>query len=318
MTEIHPLTGMETERWAHPSLLIVATDLTDLDLLMPFAFDQAAQSGARLILLHVLASGTGLAVDESGMPSYDPASALEYAARTMEPWCAAVHKQSIGCDALVREGHAARQIVSAARQFHADRILLGARGRNRLSQLLLGSVTEQVLRSVQLPVMTVGPEARLAEGASEQEKVVLYATLLREASRPSAALAGQLAADQGVKLVLLHVLPPEDRTMHKTPLSGLDSVVLHELSQLAAETVAREAEPVVAHGNPVIEILAASVALHASLIVLSAAEHTGLDRLTRDRTVCRVLAHARCPVLTLHEPLAQPVATGAKPLALHK
>jgi len=43
-------------RWTDPSVILVATDLNDLSRLMPFAIEQAKESKARLILLHVLPS----------------------------------------------------------------------------------------------------------------------------------------------------------------------------------------------------------------------------------------------------------------------
>ena len=73
-------------RWIRPSVILVATDLSDLDRLMPFAIQEAHQSGARLILLHVLAASNGMAVDAVGMPYYDPAGAIGFAAKTLEPW----------------------------------------------------------------------------------------------------------------------------------------------------------------------------------------------------------------------------------------
>ena len=39
-------------RWTHPATILVATDLSDLDHLMPFALEQAGETGARLIFLH--------------------------------------------------------------------------------------------------------------------------------------------------------------------------------------------------------------------------------------------------------------------------
>ena len=195
-------------RWTHPATILVATDLSDLDHLMPFALEQAGETGARLILLHVLpASVAVIAADASGMPYYNTSSALETAEEMLRPWCEVAARRGIRCDELVREGHPTQQIAAAVRQFQADRVLLGTRSRSKLGKLLLGSVAEQVLRSVYLPVMTVGPEAHLPV-ASGEERVVLHATTLRETSRPSAALACQVAATRNAKLVLLHVLPP--------------------------------------------------------------------------------------------------------------
>ena len=36
-----------TNRWTHPEVILVATDLSDLDRLMAFAVEQAANTGAR-------------------------------------------------------------------------------------------------------------------------------------------------------------------------------------------------------------------------------------------------------------------------------
>ncbi len=325
MPDTDPGTGLATgnDRWTRPAVILVATDLSDLDRLMPFAFEQASGTGARLILLHVLAVGGNMAVDAVGMPYYDPAGALDFATKTLEPWCTLARQQKIACDALVREGNAAQQIAASVRQFQADRILLGTRSRSKMSKLLLGSVAEQVLRSVNLPVITVGPEAHLPVESSGQQKVVLHATRLSEASRPSAALACQIAASQGARLVLLHVLPPMDEMEKQGLPTGLDSTAMRELRALAAETGALKSsgctrvDPCVAHGNPSIEILAASAELHASLIVLGATHRAALQNLTRDRTIYRVLAHARCPVLTLRESVTPPTAGDAERLVFH-
>ena len=296
-------------RWTHPAVILVATDLGDLDRLMPFALQQAAETGARLILLHAIATAAAMSVDAVGMPYYDTSAALELAEKALRPWCEAARRRNIVCDGLVREGRAAQQVETAARQFQADRILLGTRSRSRLGKMLLGSVAEQVLRSVNLPVITVGPEAHLlvdtVAQTGREKRVVLHATTLRETSRPSAALACQITAGMNAKLVLLNVLPPIDLMLRSGQPTGADSAAMRELRLLAEETGAGcclQIEPVVAHGNPAIEILAQASERHASLIVLGATERSAFENLTRGRTIYQVLAHARCPVLSIREP----------------
>lgn len=317
------------DRWIHPAVILVATDLSDVDRLMPFALEQAAQTGARLVLLHVLGGTAAILTDAAGMPYYYPAGAMQYAARDLELFCEQAEKRGIPCNVLVREGNAAHQIGVAARQFRADRVLLGTRSRSRLGKLLLGSVAAQVLRSVNLPVLTVGPEAHLAVDTSKDVRTLLHATTLGETSRPSAALASQMAASLGAKLILLHVLPPTLPSMAPAPLPGLplaalasldgfrvpqagssgeladsDSAAFHRLRTLA-EQLASESEaliePRVVHGNPSVEILAEASGSRVDVIILSARRRSVLETLTRDRTIYRVLAHARCPVLTLRE-----------------
>ena len=300
------MSDLGLHRWAQPRVILVATDLTDLDRLIPFALQQAQQSGARIILLHVLNAGASLAPDATGMPYYDPAGAIDFAIKTLEPWRSKARAQEIACDAVVREGPSAQQIIATARQFNADRLLLGTRSRSKVSKLLLGSVAEQVLRSVNLPVITVGPEAHLKVEDGARQRVVLHATTLRETSSPSAALACQIALTQKARLVLLHVLPPIDEMQREHLPTGLESTAIRELRILAAEISVSESccaqvDVRVAHGHPAIEILAASAELNAHLIVLGSAHHSILHNLTHDRTVYRVLAHARCPVMTLRD-----------------
>jgi len=89
--------------------------------------------------------------------------------------------------------------------------------------------------------------------------------------------------------------------------AAVDSAATNELRRLAEETSAGcclAVEPVVVHGNPSIEILSEAFERHASLIVLGATHRSAFENLTRERTIYRVLAHARCPVLTLREPQA--------------
>jgi len=99
-------------------------------------------------------------------------------------------------------------------------------------------------------------------------------------------------------------LPPAEQMAHEGEVSDFEAAADRQLQKLAAEAAVDskpEIETIVLHGNPFIEILAEASARRANLIVLGATHRTVFDNLTHDRTVYRVLAHARCPVLTLRE-----------------
>src|SRR5215475_12030503 len=103
--------------------------------------------------------------------------------------------------------------------------------------------------------MTVGPEAHLAVDVADpaQPGVVLHATTLREASRPSAALACRIASAMNLPLVLLHVLPPKQEMEDKGLPVGADSLALRELRIISQETGSACSTPIeqhVLHGNP--------------------------------------------------------------------
>ncbi len=57
--------------------------------------------------------------------------------------------------ALVREGKPANEIVAAAEESKAEAIVIGSHGRSRLEHLLVGSVTERVLRKARCHVFMV-------------------------------------------------------------------------------------------------------------------------------------------------------------------
>ena len=133
---------------------------------------------------------------------------------------------------------------------------------------------------------------------------ILVATDFSDQASKALEWARTFAGALGAKLVLLHVLPPLDEMQKKGLPTGLDSTALHELRQLARETdlgCCTTVDAHVVHGNPSIEILAEASERRASLIVLGATERLPLEKLARNRTIYRILAHARCPVLTLRE-----------------
>jgi nucleotide-binding universal stress UspA family protein len=66
---------------------------------------------------------------------------------------------------MLRTGHPAAEIVSAAKDWKADFIVVGTRGRGRVAQFLLGSTAEGVIRHAPCPVVTVGQQpAKPLEG----------------------------------------------------------------------------------------------------------------------------------------------------------
>ncbi len=293
----------ETRRWTHPAVILVAMDLRDNSRLMKLALQQARESGARLLLFHVVAADVAFPSEAMGFPFYDLSGAMQQARNSLLPLCQAARAQQIRCDVVVREGYPAMQILEAVRQFHVDRILLGTRSRGRFSKLLLGSVADQVLRSAHIPVMTVGPEAHLEAATDTQNRVVLLATTLRETSRTGAALACKIALARGARLVMLYVLPePVKRNSDEMNALRQLNVLASELCEdrnTEEATAHPEIEVSITHGHPCERILETAEALSAELIVLGASPPSGLHNLTHDHTVHQVLAHAPCPVLTL-------------------
>jgi nucleotide-binding universal stress UspA family protein len=65
---------------------------------------------------------------------------------------------------LVRFGNPADEIVNAVEQEAIDMVAMATHGRTGLRQLVLGSVTEQVLRHLKIPVLLMRPFDQQADG----------------------------------------------------------------------------------------------------------------------------------------------------------
>jgi nucleotide-binding universal stress UspA family protein len=286
-------------KWAHPAVILVATDLSDLDRTMPFAVEQAAATGAQVVVLHVISSGEAMNADVTGHPYYDPLGAAEVTAKVLAPWIELAGQRGVACEQSVIEGNPADVVLATARKIHADRIVVGTRSRGKISKLLIGSVAERVVRYTHVPVVTVGPEAHWETNA--RERVVLHATQLLPNAKAHAELAQHVAATLNARLVLLHVVEPGSLSGSLTH-NEKEAAAEAELKKLAAEIPGIRVEALVAHGSVPEVILTAAKEQKANLVVLGSTPRPALAEITRDRTVYRVLAHAKCPVMTLHAP----------------
>lgn len=102
----------------------------------------------------------------------------------------------------VRVGSPFAEIVTVSNDLKHDLVVIGARKRGGLSDLLLGSTAERVLRKAGAPVLLA------KEPFADPPHCILAPTDFSEASRPAVEEAIALARRWQAKLVLLHVIEP--------------------------------------------------------------------------------------------------------------
>ncbi len=134
----------DAHRWTRPATILVATDLSDLEHLMPFALEQASDSNAQLILLHVLPATAAVTADAAGMPYYDSEKALLEIGRANDAGHGAI-SPAAGTFVVMRwraqvTPHIRLQPASVSSTQIA--MLLGTRSRSKIGKLLIGSVAE--------------------------------------------------------------------------------------------------------------------------------------------------------------------------------
>ncbi len=134
--------------------LLVAVDFEEPSRrAVALARDLAGPLGADRCLVHtyLLPVYTYPGIEPNMPPTFYAAEIGAAAARALEAF-AAEHDIP---RALLREGDPAPAILAAAHEIGATMIVMGTHGRRGLSHVLLGSVAEKVVRTSDLPVLTV-------------------------------------------------------------------------------------------------------------------------------------------------------------------
>ncbi|MGA3082743.1 MAG: universal stress protein [Terracidiphilus sp.] len=292
--------------WSKPSTILFASEIPANDKAFCFALAQAVEFGATLILFHAYDTLVVSASETSGIRYYDYAAASRIELEHLEPLAERVRAAGVACETVVRSGFAADQILSFVREREIDRIVMGTHSPGPIGKLLVGSVAEAVLRSATAPVYIVGPEVVSGKYRNFGTRTILCAVSLHAASHVVAGFAAELAAEQGARLILQHVIRPQDR---REEMAG------RTIEQLEAELIAMVPEalqgkvsvqPIVVPGDPTEELLYQGRAQQADLLVLGAQGASAFAAVARHGVVYKVLAHAHCPVMTL-----SPVVLGA-------
>lgn len=120
---------------------------------------------AHVMVLHVvepLGGDTLYAADDLvAQRRQEGAAILERARRALPP--------AIESDQMLVDGEVGSEIVTAARIWEADLVVMGTRGRGRFAQIILGSTAEQVIREAHCPVLTVGHEPHRFVGQAPRQ-----------------------------------------------------------------------------------------------------------------------------------------------------
>jgi nucleotide-binding universal stress UspA family protein len=198
-------------------------------------------------------------------------------------------------------------ILEHALEFDPDLIVMSTHGRRGLENVLLGSVTEEVVRFANCPVLTVrsGEEAR----AFPSTAPILVPVDYSEYSRQALTLARNFASRFGASICALHVF---ERPIHPEVYLGgmpLDSpdfrTVEGSLREALATFVAESPGPEVHASLHVVEGRAVRAILDfvadngVGLVVIATHGLTGLAHVLLGSVSEKVVRRATCPVLSV-------------------
>ena len=285
--------------WSKPSTILFASEIPANQKAFAFALAQAKEFGANLILFHAYDTLVVAASETSGIRYYDYAAAARTEKHQLEPMAQQVRQAGVQCEVVVRPGLAADQILAFTREREIDRIVMGTHSPGPIGKLLVGSVAEAVLRTAKVPVYIVGPDVVDGSYRNFATRTILCAASLQEASSVVAAFAAELAVEHSARLILQHVIRPQERAeiLAGRSIDQIEKDLLLLVPPRLQHKIA--IQTIVVPGDPTEVLLYQSIAQQADLIVLGAQGASAFAAITRHGVVYKVLAHAHCPVITL-------------------
>jgi nucleotide-binding universal stress UspA family protein len=224
----------------------------------------------------------------------------------LHEWLAPVRLAGIKTDLIVDRGNPASCILRTAASIHADLISMGTHGLSGFDRLVLGSVTEKVLRKATCPVLTVPPATATAAR-------IPYARLLCPVDFSSSSLAAlhlafSMAKEADADLTMLHVVDWDtDDDLSRVAFDSpefrrrVEEQTSARLESLVTEDVRTWCKPStrIREGKPYRQILKAAEEGAADLIIIGVRGRNPVDLALFGSTTNQVVRHASCPVLTL-------------------
>jgi nucleotide-binding universal stress UspA family protein len=204
---------------------------------------------------------------------------------------------------LIEEGDIQSWLQEAIAKNNTDLVVVGTRGRTGLGKMLLGSVAEEIFRTLTCPVLTVGPHADTARGADGEIREILYATDLTSPSPAAASYAVSLAQEFQAHLILLHIIA-EPKTGELVSTHDTIEASKNLLRKLVPAEAFAWCKPefFVGRGNPAERILELAHLRKSGLIVLGVKPEEGIPGAAThlpNATAHKIVSHAECPVLTV-------------------
>lgn len=274
----------------------------------------ARESSADIVALHACAVAPVTEVVHVGAPiPIEPArltsDVRQAITRELTDFTYEVDAGGLSITPKVHEREPVAAIIEAAERWPADLIVMGTHGRAGFERLLLGSITEKVLRKAPCPVLTVPRRLTTVTHALTFSRI-LCAIDFSAASMRALEYATSLAAAEGPGVHALNVVELlsdggalRDAAVLDTPdFRGALLRTARERLHAAIPDVLRAACTItesVTMGKAYREILRIAHEERADLIVLGVQGRSGADLFLFGSTTQHVVRQAECPVLTI-------------------
>ncbi len=294
--------------------ILVPTDFSDAaEHALLYAASLGERYGATIHVTHVVTLHDVDRTDDTNFPDMTPFLDKADSAARQALDAGAEHggeAEATVVKEVLRSVNAYEAIIEYARDKAIDLIVIAMRGRSRLSYMLLGSVTERVIRYAPCPVLVVEKGDRdfvdPTSGAVGLHKAVVAHDLSDRAQR-ALAYAVERLAPYAPELHLTHVVesdvPPAyakigvKSTFEAIP--DLERRLALELKERAAEVVPADWTVVchVSEGKVHKQVTGYAADQQADLLVVGTESRRTLAERLVGGTAEQIVRHAPCPTL---------------------
>jgi len=223
-----------------------------------------------------------------------------------------IGKQHKSWEPLITVGHAADEISRIVEEKDVDLVITATRGRSGLKRLILGSVTERLMRTLTCPLLVIhSPDKEFATTGDQEVKI--ESILVGCDFSPDSGVAFEhslsLAQEFQSALHLTHVIETSIyQELHKTETLVEEEIeqeiherLLQKLQDMVPEEARNWCKPHTSllDGHPYEEIVNYAEEQNIDMIVLGTRGHGLVKSMLIGSTTDRVVRRAPCPVLSV-------------------
>jgi nucleotide-binding universal stress UspA family protein len=279
--------------------ILIATDFSEASISAREAAVSLARRGSgRIRAIHVVSH-----LEQAYQFPNNIVPELEKAARNeLEKFFPPKEYPQGDCEVLIG-GSVAEEILNYAQMGKYDLIVLGSHGRSAVGRILLGSVTQRIIRNSEIPVMIVKDLKHSSKHYQGFERV-LCPTDFSDTSMKCLDLGTQFANFLKADFDLIHVV---DVASFKD-MNKYYSIPLEENCELNTDLTLRklienkkligEVRVATLMGEPDREILKYAEENKINFILMASHRKRGLDRILMGSVTASVVARSGIPVIT--------------------
>jgi len=284
-------------RWSRPKLILFVSDLSESAKAILYATSQAKLNGAKVLLVHFIPSHLQAAAGGLGTGSLS--SEFGTVRAKMDQVANEIQREGLLCESVVLNGLPAEQLPALVKSRGVDRVIVATRILGGVERMQEGSVAEDLMVSLEVPVFTIGPHAHPFTVSDARPRQVLLATSFRAGSSVCTGFASTFAELYEGQLTMLHVL--DVGGMSKYQKEKARDATRQRLSAYIPGEVNLRHPPVIAihEGDPATAILERAGSSSDDLIVLGSPSSSVVSRILTGNVVHQVVTEARCPVVTI-------------------